>query len=392
MLTSPGQSTGTPRGRRLIVVVAAIAAVVGALIGTSVGVARRPAVPLPALVVADEALNFGEVYSQPAFRWTFRVENRTDGDIAVSRIDSSCGCTAVTPETFIVPARGSHGIVATLDLMAKDVHASQLPSREFTVQLAPRYKVPGAPHGGWTLRGVVLKNPLLAIPSRLLIGPAVVRGESPAPQQVVVTPTKKLGPTTVSCDPPSAASVAILELSGSGNQRVLSIVPSSQLPVGPFAFLVNVDAQTEAGVPLPRCVIPVTGHVVEDPFLLPSTMMVGARTLGETVEDDVIIGSRGGKEFAVSNVRCSAQDISVTRIGESQATDAHSYHLRVHVSQTGHFSGTVSFLVKYADDGAEIPVELRLVGYGTDPARPEAGDSPTMQGSSGVAKSAHSSQ
>jgi len=62
--------------------------------------AREAGLPL---VVADTAkLDFGEGSPGEVFEWPVPITNRTDSEVVVFRVETSCGCTVIEPSSFAI--------------------------------------------------------------------------------------------------------------------------------------------------------------------------------------------------------------------------------------------------------------------------------------------------
>lgn len=73
----------------------------------------------PALWIAGEHIDFGEVRSGTVLSHTFRLENRGERLLQIRNIRTSCGCTASELSTREIPAGGSATLAATLDLTGR---------------------------------------------------------------------------------------------------------------------------------------------------------------------------------------------------------------------------------------------------------------------------------
>lgn len=73
----------------------------------------------PALWIAGEHIDFGEVRSGTVLSHTFRLENRGERLLQIRNIRTSCGCTASELSTREIPAGGSATLSVTLNLTGR---------------------------------------------------------------------------------------------------------------------------------------------------------------------------------------------------------------------------------------------------------------------------------
>ncbi|MGC1275053.1 MAG: DUF1573 domain-containing protein, partial [Planctomycetaceae bacterium] len=312
---------------------------VAAFVGGGATLAVRRSTPVEAgLIVAAGALDFGSAWEQPTYRHVFAVSNPTDRPIAVTEFATGCGCTTVEPRTFSVPPGGTQTLTATLDL----THRAGEVGAEFLVELLPTLAhQPSGERTVWTLRGDVRPNPIVLSEASLDFGDAVIAGEPPVSQGIAVTltdgapvaglhlvppvPDSSLGKgrsaeaEDMSPDPssppisrlPEAAGTAELAETGPRSWTLL-VTPRSDLPIGPFEFVVRLEATGEDDVtgtgakPMPLRDVEVTGVVRDDVSAWPASLNFGALAVGETGEEYVVLASHRGHGFAIERIESPA--------------------------------------------------------------------------------------
>jgi len=71
---------------------------------------RQMLTPMPALVVEEQYLSFGEVWEDPAFVWTLPIRNATHEDIEVINFITDCTCGKIEPRSLKIPAQGTREV------------------------------------------------------------------------------------------------------------------------------------------------------------------------------------------------------------------------------------------------------------------------------------------
>ena len=140
---------------------------------------RTPTVSTSPLLVAPDALDFGDVWAQREFRWTFPVRNSTAETLTVTDLQASCACTAVSPTSFRIPPGASIDVTAELDLTAAFSHDDRNKSSPFHVTLQPVLEGFYAPLEPLQLTGLVRRTGLVE-PQTLTFSGVTVRIRLPS--------------------------------------------------------------------------------------------------------------------------------------------------------------------------------------------------------------------
>src|SRR5580700_5986006 len=97
------------------VTIAASAANLGAQAKPTDGGQGAAAANQPKIELAEPVYNFGSVLSGPSVQHTFKVKNTGGGDLVISRVQTSCGCTAAAPSRKLLKPGQDADIAVTYD-------------------------------------------------------------------------------------------------------------------------------------------------------------------------------------------------------------------------------------------------------------------------------------
>lgn len=314
------------------------------------------------LTIAEEALDFGEVWAQRDFQWTLPIHNRTGTDIEILDIRASCQCALVDPRSCVIPAGRAVPVRLELDLTTADLEEASRPSRPFDVELLPVVKGRSTGEVRWRVEGRVHRYPLVLSPPFLDFGESLVQG-SPSPRGIVnVKCSQPVTSLTAQCDE-SLAAVRVRQPDKGRGEFQVEVSPRSNLSKGKHDFTVDLKAVLKDGKrerELPALPLRVTVHVTSGVQVVPRNIMFGGAKVGEIVEDTVTFSSRA-KGFVVSEVeRGAADSFEVTPIGESQ-DGARLFRVLQRVSKVGFQRSEVAFLVR--EEGTEQSYEVSIPIY-----------------------------
>jgi hypothetical protein len=263
------------------------------------------------LAVRRAALDFGEVWVTPDFRWKLPLRNMTGRPVEVVGVESSCTCTVAEPRKFTVPARGLYELELRLNLTAVDRKDAANPLRGMAVEVAPMVKA--LPEGmrapRWRITGKV-RSPFVFSPPALSLGEVALADPAPAAHKVRVECLWPLRDLAASC-PSDEAEVTLHRLADGAGDYELTVQPRSYAAPGPIEFFVRLTGTLRDGSSLPPIVYAVAGHVVRDVRAEPRIITV-AGAPGEPFEREVSLVSRTGRSFAVVDSSCAAESLKIT--------------------------------------------------------------------------------
>lgn len=325
---------------------------------------QEHSLPNGGLIVRERFLELGEVWQHPQFVLTLPIENPTPKDVDVVGLDRSCACLAAEPASFRVPAGATQDVKMTLDLRYGGKEGEL--KRDFVVFVYPRIAGSTLRQSGWRIAGCVRVPFTLDPPEvRYEIG-TVVRGEAVGPKAVrVLSHAGEMDTVIVQCKPPLG--MATVSKAGAQGFRI-DVVPSPDLPLGPFAFDVVLEGRTcSPQMPLVGS-LPVRGIVVDDVEAVGAPVMLGLRNEGEVVSATVLLRSRSGRSFDVVKVAVATDDISIEKVpGGSDIQQ--NYRLTWRIIREGPESSKVVFHIGGANGEPtreiEVPVFCHAVIAGS---------------------------
>ncbi len=332
--------------------------------------------PTPAeelLYVDPKYLDFGEVWENPKFEWVLPIENRTSEGVSIVGFVSSCESLRVEPSSLVVPGMGQATVKLTFDaggLAAQSgcgaSHAgepgSRRPSdtrvRDVRIQLAPRVRSGCFQHAPWTLRGRVRQAFVLSTYRLAFFNETLVRGQPFAQAQVGVIAETSLTKVTAQCD----RGLASVEVTGMGDRYLLTITPSESLRAGPFRGDVTVEGLTTGGE-VAKSKVNLEGLVLDDIQAVPATIAFAASTVGQHLEETLVLTSLSADKFQVLAIECSSQDLKVEPVTEHTVTDK-MFRVVQLVSQPGHQSNTIRFKVSASQPSGSLDVFVPVLSHG----------------------------
>lgn len=248
------------------------------------------------LVVADRYLDLGLVWEDRQFPWTLPVENRTDHDIEIEAITSSCKCAPALAHPVVIPAGKTVDVQVRLDLAARLPGTTDAAGNNYEIRIIPKVKGWLPRQEGWTIRGRVEKALTIA-PTALDFGNPLMRGRPFSSRVTSVSCGPPMKDLTAECDP-AFATVKVSRVAKSAGKYEIAVTPANALPSGPFDFRVTlrgriVDGKTVSGV------VGVVGWVREELAFVPDRVMFGAGRLGQTVQETVTLQLPPGTRMKV---------------------------------------------------------------------------------------------
>jgi hypothetical protein len=214
---------------------------------------RRPSLGASPLNLAEQELDFGDVWETNAFNWKLHIENKTNAEITIKDIASSCTCVAIEPRSFVLPPRSLAQVTLTLDLTPRGPNSggSVIPSvRAFETAIHPR--VEGFFTLPWRLHGRV-RSVMSISPEVLEFGQNLVRGHDHNPRTISVKPHIPLKELVASCEPP----IGSVRVTRTGSQTdalrpfEIELKPAKEIALSTFQGQLILQPLSEDGDILP---------------------------------------------------------------------------------------------------------------------------------------------
>ncbi len=270
------------------------------------GSAARSAAPM--LEVSAAALDFGEVWAQPAFQWDLPIKNTSNAQVTIEKFDLSCNCVAIEPKRLVVPAHSSSNVRLTLDLAKARLSSWGRAVDNIDLQILPR--VAEAPYQdiSWTLRGKV-KRPFVFEPAQLSQWQEV-RRQAFAGRTIRLTSLIPAPAFMIRCVP-KVFSARIVNTAKTHDQYELTLRPGQSVPAG--AFHVDLTIQVRIpGLSSPfSTTIPVDGYLRDDVAIIPEAIHFGPRPLSSHCQQDLALASDSGRPFEFVSTETSSDAIEL---------------------------------------------------------------------------------
>jgi hypothetical protein len=163
--------------------------------------------------------------------------------------------------------------------------------------------VKGYEHGefGWEVRGSI-SNALRVTPPTVFYGETLLAKGSPIPAKSVDLESKnELMAVDVTCDSYFGLATAVV-VENDPCQWVIEIAPSDELPIGPFAYTVAVNAIDKNRKALPAMYLHVRGTIFPDIQAFPHELLLGQQHADEPVTAEIVLSSARGDQFEITSV------------------------------------------------------------------------------------------
>ncbi len=313
------------------------------------------------LVVSQELLDFGEVWSDRDFQWRLRVHNTTGSAIEVSDIGADCQCTWVSPRSFVVPAHGSVDLHLVLDLTGRDFPETASEWRDLTTRVRPVIKRGLPNQSGWELRGRIHHAfEVSARKIRFEGAEQLVRGTRFSSKRVQVRSHIPLQRLVVQTD--SEMGSAWVRRCENPLEFEVDILPSESLPEGSFNFEVTMRGVTPGDQVLPGIDVAVSGTVSPGIQAFPGLVQFGAHPLGTKAEELVTVRSISGIEFRIDSAATDCNSFAVEPTQVASMASQHTFRLSSHFEKAGESKGNVKFVVRDQNDEFHAVV-VEVSGY-----------------------------
>ncbi len=305
------------------------------------------------LEVAPGSLQLGSVWETSDFECVLPIRNVHSRLVEVKTIEASCSCIKVEPLAFALAPGETTNVRVRIDLRESGEDFSPRP---FAFSLLPTIAVQDTTtkQEPWLMEGEVRRS-IVARPPVLRFPPGITRGSPSPTEQVRVLASPNVA-TLKAVFNKAYASVVVT--SAAGSEKAFNVAISLHTAeTGNRSFDITLIPQTKDG-PLPPFTLPVIAKVVEVVELVPDTLVLGPRHLGEYVEELVLLRSRTKTPFLVLGVECSA-NVSAANRGTACS-------ISTKVTKRGSNAETVVFMIQSKNEPGPVSIPLRILYYGID--------------------------
>lgn len=323
----------------------------------------RQMVAAPAGLVVDEKhLSFGEVWENPAFVWNLPIRNSTNEDLEIAGFETSCSCGRIDPKSLVIPAGQTHECRLTLDLTPRIPKELGLCMRDFEVRIIPHLPRQTRVEKGWTVSGKV--RSAVRLSSRAIdYGASLVRGQQFSSQTIKIdccVPLKKISANCRSSQMESKLNA----LGDDKKHYELEIKIRDSITAGPFEFetkLLMYDGSTDTSIPAIR--IPIRGVIQEDVYPTPASVMFGIVPIGQRIEENIVLQSYSGGDFAVENIEVDSKDIVVSPVETIEITGK-MFRVSQRVMAAGHHTANIFIVVRPKQNAKQLKIAVPVLYHG----------------------------
>ena len=258
----------------------------------------------PALHIAPEYLDFGEVWETDDFALVIPIHNRSNTPLRLTGWKSSCNCLGVEPGSLEFAPQATKTVTIKLDIASK-VRLNPTSTQAVSVNFS------GALSNGttaeWRVLGAV--KPLVKHYPDLLFPPASELIQPYGVRQVRLEFNEPVLVTTLESDSPLVIPV---RREAELPQAVCPIELrfATTIPVGEHPFTLTVGGETRA--PRQRVVKRLAGllRVAQDIQGEPGHVVFPARAVGEVVEETVTVRSLTGRPVQIESIASDGEGLA----------------------------------------------------------------------------------
>lgn len=306
------------------------------------------------LVVNDHDLDFGEVWLQNDFQWSFPIYNPTDHPVSVAQFTTSCSCAKGKQHSITIPARGSERATFKIDLSPRTADESLLDVRQYQALVTPN--IGGVSNTvGWCIHGVV--KPLIKCNPRTIdFGEYSLFKQRFEAQSVLVRCLPPATSVRASCDSPHLR-IDTSPARG-GSEYKLTAAPTNDLPRGAFSFRIRLAPSSSDGHELPSSDLFATATIVDDVYLSPQKLLL---RVDESAEETFEILSHSGA--ALETVKFEPEDPTVLSVQRDPSKPQGNRFRVIAGIRESPIRKQVRFLrirVTVCETGSDTPADLYL--------------------------------
>jgi len=320
------------------------------------------------LVVAQTALDLGDVWESSRCSHTLPITNASSKPIEIMHLASSCNCLSIVPQSLVLEPGQTSKLDLTLDLTPRTAQEASQSRRVFAVDVIPYVRDSVVRPAAWTIRGRV-RSAITLTPRALDLGDSLVRGRPPVPHVLDVTAHVALAQLVVTGER-SLVDIAVSRpLKRAPHRFQLHVTGRPSLAAGPFETNLSIKPLGADGKTYPPLTLAVRGRVREDVETVPPLLLIGARPVGDTVRETITLTSCSGRSFDVEAVDSgpSGPDLAVQPLHRDSPAQARFWiHLRV--AKERHQVKTLRFLVRLRDRNLIVAL-VKICYFGTCPNR-----------------------
>ena len=262
------------------------------------GANAAPPGPQPKILVENPLYDFGTATEASMVNHTFKLKNIGKGRLNISRVKTSCGCTAASPTKNTLAPGEEAEISVGFDTHFQKGHQVRTITA-FTND-------PDTPEAVMTMQGMV-KQQVSATPSEVSFG-KVKQGTEVTKEVIVSDLTMRKDPFTVSNVTNSNPGIKVEQAKRPDGKpgALLKITLTKAMPAGSFDDTVKI---TTSRIPLQ---VDVFGEVTGDLTVAPAQVSFGIVPHGQEAVRMVKLTNEGGKPVKVLGITSTAVPVSAS--------------------------------------------------------------------------------
>jgi hypothetical protein len=317
----------------------------------------------PRLTVPN-VIEVGEVWASPQFECAIPLENLESSNARVNLDTSTCGCSAkadAKSPLVTIPSGSTQSATVKLNLY-RFAPTDSAPEWAFEIPvklLVEWQDVDSTRRSNFKIVTVSGRARRFFQLDRSMVNFSAshVHGEEWPPEFVILSCAKPVDSLTAVADPNDAIT-NVIPLSESNDIFQVSVIPSSQLPVGVFSFALNIDAVSTDGS-VHAIAVRACGQNLARLRAVPSTVAFGPVPLGEVRSERISIVTH--TTTALASVSANA-DNDLLRVVSNDSLERHELEVSLTTSTPGEGRAVVSAVATFIDGknlSLTIPVSWR---------------------------------
>jgi len=265
-----------------------------ALCATAANLNAQGAGNQPKIQLMEPVYDFGNVLSGPSVKHTFKVKNAGASDLVISRVQTSCGCTAAAPSKKLLKPGEEADIAVTFDTRFEKGHSERV--------ITVFSNDPQNPEAQITMKGD-LKIEVEAKPDDLYFGKMKLGTEQT--RQVTLTYVGKSKDFKIEKISNSNPHIKVAQeaLKDGKPGAILTVSVEKGMPVGAFDDSIEIITNQQ---PIQ---VRVAGHMTGPITLAPQQLSFGIVPHGQGASRIVRLTSSGSRAVQITGISSSTPSV-----------------------------------------------------------------------------------
>lgn len=316
------------------------------------------------------ALDFGDVWTSPDFRWSLPLTNESDDELSVEVVGTTCSCTSYTPKFLRIPPRKTAAVELVLNLAGGSDQASAAPLREFLVELRA---VVSSGRGRtisyrWPVHGRVKTHPVPVLPQSIDLSSATPSTfERSLSREVAVTSKVPLRDIDIDCRSDRISATVAPAGKADGYQWRLFVSPRAAGPIDEaFSEQVTIAPISRTGERLPGLSLRVTARESKRVVTCPSSIQFGPSTVGSVTSEIVTICPAGSASVSLISAESDSPSLATEMLPSAEPGTC-QLRLMQSIVEAGHHEHRIQLKVDVHGDTTTdeiVTLELRVRYHG----------------------------